>query len=192
MKPVMLATDGSPTAEKATDTAIDLAWRLDTELVIVSAWDLHYSGSSAMGFAPAPMNRELARLGEKPARRLSPTPACSARAAVSELSLRACFSPSLASSRFIGAGAKPIALDPLWCKSQAVTITSSVSSRHARSMAVSVAFSAVGDPSVASITGFMTFLLRSEVAADAARELSVRPLGLRLVSRTLEPLARLE
>lgn len=71
MKPVMLATDGSPTAEKATDTAIDLAWRLDTELVIVSAWDLHYSGSSAMGFAPAPMNRELARLGEKQARRLS-------------------------------------------------------------------------------------------------------------------------
>jgi nucleotide-binding universal stress UspA family protein len=70
MKPVMLATDGSPTAERATDTAIDLAWRLDTELVIVTAWDLQYSESSAMGFAPAPMNG-VARLGEKQARRLS-------------------------------------------------------------------------------------------------------------------------
>src|SRR6266508_675151 len=113
MKPVMLATDGSPTAEKATDTAIDLAWRLDTELVIVSAWDLHYSGSSAMGLAPAPMNRELARLGEKQARRLSSETAARAEQAGVGLSLRAGFSPSLASSRFIGAGAKPIALDPL-------------------------------------------------------------------------------
>src|SRR6266511_1732688 len=69
MKPVMLATDGSPTAEKATDTAIDLAWRLDTELVIVTAWDLHYSGSSTMGFAPAPRNGELARLGSETAAR---------------------------------------------------------------------------------------------------------------------------
>jgi nucleotide-binding universal stress UspA family protein len=71
MKPVMLATDGSPTAEKATDTAIDLARRLDTELLIVTAWDLQYSGYSAMGFAPVPMNGELARLGEKQATKIS-------------------------------------------------------------------------------------------------------------------------
>jgi nucleotide-binding universal stress UspA family protein len=64
MKPVLLATDGSPTAEKATATAIDLAGRLDTELVIVSVWDIAYAGYSAMGFAPIPVSGELAKLGE--------------------------------------------------------------------------------------------------------------------------------
>jgi nucleotide-binding universal stress UspA family protein len=64
MKPVMLATDGSPTAEKATDTAIELARQLDTELQIVSVWDVAYVGCSAMGFAPIPMNGDLAKLGE--------------------------------------------------------------------------------------------------------------------------------
>ena len=67
MKPVLLATDGSPTAEKATATAIDLARRLDTELVIVSVWDIAYAGYSAMGYAPIPMNGELAKLGEEEA-----------------------------------------------------------------------------------------------------------------------------
>ena len=67
MKPVLLATDGSPTAEKATATAIDLARLLDTELVIVSVWDIAYAGYSAMGFAPIPMNGELAKLGEEQA-----------------------------------------------------------------------------------------------------------------------------
>jgi nucleotide-binding universal stress UspA family protein len=67
MKPVMLATDGSPTAEKATATAIDLARLLDTELVIVSVWDIAYPGYSAMGFAPVPTTGELARLGEEEA-----------------------------------------------------------------------------------------------------------------------------
>ena len=70
MKPVLLATDGSPTAEKATATAIDLARLLDTELVIVSVWDIAYAGYSAMGFAPIPMNGELAKLGEEEAARV--------------------------------------------------------------------------------------------------------------------------
>jgi nucleotide-binding universal stress UspA family protein len=70
MKPVLLATDGSPTAEKATATAIDLARRLDTELVIVSVWDIAYAGYSAMGYAPIPMNGELAKLGEAEATRV--------------------------------------------------------------------------------------------------------------------------
>jgi len=38
----------------------------------------------------------------------------------------------------------------------------------------------------------MTFLLHSEVATDAARELSVRLLGLGQISGLLEPLARLQ
>lgn len=64
MKPVMLATDGSPTAGKATETAIELAHKLGTDLVVVSVWDLPYTAYSAAGFAPVPMNGELAKLGE--------------------------------------------------------------------------------------------------------------------------------
>lgn len=71
MKPVMLATDGSPTAEKATATAIDLARLLDTELIVVSVWDIAYAGFGAMGFAPIPTNADLARLGEEEASRIS-------------------------------------------------------------------------------------------------------------------------
>ena len=40
MKPVLLATDGSPTAEQATRTAIELAQLLDTQLVVVTVWDV--------------------------------------------------------------------------------------------------------------------------------------------------------
>ena len=67
MKPVLLATDGSPTAEKATATAIDLARLLGTEIVIVSVWDVAYAGYSSMGFAPIPMNADLAKLCEEEA-----------------------------------------------------------------------------------------------------------------------------
>ena len=48
MKPVLLATDGSPTAERATSSAIDLARLLGTELVIASVWDVAFTGYSAM------------------------------------------------------------------------------------------------------------------------------------------------
>ena len=67
MKRVLLATDGSPTAERATATAIDLARWLGTEIVIVSVWEVAYAGYSAMGFAPIPMNGDLAKLSEKEA-----------------------------------------------------------------------------------------------------------------------------
>ena len=62
MKPVMLATDGSPTAEKATEIAIDLAKVLDTELVIVTVWDIAYT---TVGLAPMPVTGEFARPAEK-------------------------------------------------------------------------------------------------------------------------------
>ena len=58
MKPVMLATDGSPTAEKATDTAIDLAKLLDTELIVVTAWEIPYT---TVGLAPAPRRSQSSR-----------------------------------------------------------------------------------------------------------------------------------
>jgi nucleotide-binding universal stress UspA family protein len=71
MKPVMLATDGSPTAEEATAVAIDLALLLDTELVIVTVWDLPATSLGGMGFAPVPVNGELAKLGEEQARKIA-------------------------------------------------------------------------------------------------------------------------
>ena len=67
MNPVMLATDGSPTAEKATETAIELAKMLDTELLVVTVWTIPYT---ATGFAPAPISGELAQLGEEEATKL--------------------------------------------------------------------------------------------------------------------------
>jgi len=68
MKPVMLATDGSPTAEKAAETAIDLARLLGTELVIVSVWDIPYT---TVGLAPMPVTGELAAVGEEEARKVA-------------------------------------------------------------------------------------------------------------------------
>jgi nucleotide-binding universal stress UspA family protein len=68
MRPVMLATDGSPTAEKATQTAIELAQALDAELVIASVWNIPYT---AVGFAAAPVNGELAKLSEEQARKIT-------------------------------------------------------------------------------------------------------------------------
>jgi len=68
VKPVLLATDGSPTADKATDTAIEFARLLDTDLVIVTAWNIP-SGAVGIG-APVVMNGELAKLSEEEARRI--------------------------------------------------------------------------------------------------------------------------
>jgi nucleotide-binding universal stress UspA family protein len=70
MNPIMLATDGSPKAEKATATAIELAKELGTELVVVTVWDLHAAGYGAMGFAPTPVGGELAWLGEEEAQKI--------------------------------------------------------------------------------------------------------------------------
>src|SRR6266511_5232707 len=76
--------------------------------------------------------------------------------------------------------------------SHALTITSSVSSSRASSIAVAVASAAVGEPSVASITGFIASSPSSRARADPARDLPMRRVGLRQISRSVEPLARLE
>ena len=68
MKPVMLATDGSPTAKKATDTAIEFARLFGTELVIVSVWDIPYP---TVGFAPMPVTGEFAAVGQEEAQRIA-------------------------------------------------------------------------------------------------------------------------
>jgi nucleotide-binding universal stress UspA family protein len=64
MKPIMLATDGSATAEKATGTAIELAKALDTDLVVVTIWEIPYT---TIGFSPAPVAGNLAQLSEEAA-----------------------------------------------------------------------------------------------------------------------------
>ena len=40
MNPLMLATDGSPSAAAATGTAIELAAALGAPIVIVSCWEI--------------------------------------------------------------------------------------------------------------------------------------------------------
>jgi nucleotide-binding universal stress UspA family protein len=67
MRPVMLATDGSPTAEKATAKAIELAKLLNTDLAVVTAWDIPYG---TVGLAPMPLNGGLAEMSEEQARRV--------------------------------------------------------------------------------------------------------------------------
>ena len=76
MKPVLLATDGSPTAEKATDTAIELARLLGTELVVASVWSIP---SATVGFAPVPIPADLDQLGEDGARTVALSAAARAK-----------------------------------------------------------------------------------------------------------------
>jgi nucleotide-binding universal stress UspA family protein len=68
MKPVMLATDGSPTAAKATGTAIELAQLLETDLVVVCVWELPHT---TVGLAPMPMSGEFAKMQEEGAREVA-------------------------------------------------------------------------------------------------------------------------
>ena len=68
MKPIMLATDGSPTAEKATETAIELARELGTGLIVVTIWEIPYT---TVGMAPAPVSGDLAQLSEEDARKVA-------------------------------------------------------------------------------------------------------------------------
>ena len=68
MKPVLLATDGSPTAYKATEAAIELAQQLDTDLVVVTVWNIPYT---SVGLAPAPISGDLAKLSEEQARKIA-------------------------------------------------------------------------------------------------------------------------
>ena len=64
MDPVMLATDGSPTAAKATEVAIELATALRAPLLVVSCWDVSYQ-PAVVGFAP--VMPDLDRIGREKA-----------------------------------------------------------------------------------------------------------------------------
>ena len=67
MRPVLLATDGSPTAEEATATAIELAQLLDTDLIVVTVWNVPYP---ATGLAPAPISADYTKMSEDEAQKL--------------------------------------------------------------------------------------------------------------------------
>jgi nucleotide-binding universal stress UspA family protein len=88
MNPIMLATDGSPEAQKATATAIELAKEFGTELVVVAVWELHAAGYGPMGFAPTPIGGELAWLGEDEAQRIAAEAAARAEEAGVETRIR--------------------------------------------------------------------------------------------------------
>ena len=76
MKPVMLATDGSPTAEEATQKAIELAKLLGAPLVVVTAWDIPYS---TLGYAAVPVTPDLDRVGKEQADKVATEAAKQAR-----------------------------------------------------------------------------------------------------------------
>jgi nucleotide-binding universal stress UspA family protein len=77
MNPVMLATDGSPNAELATETAIELAQLLDTELVVVSVWNIPFT---SVGYVAVPPSVELAQISERESRRIVKAAAARAEA----------------------------------------------------------------------------------------------------------------
>jgi len=54
MQPILLATDGSPSAKVAAEEAIDLAHALGAPVLIASVWDLEYAPVGyTLGMAPA-------------------------------------------------------------------------------------------------------------------------------------------
>jgi nucleotide-binding universal stress UspA family protein len=77
MKPIMLATDGSPTAEEATKKAIELAKLFEAELLIVTAWDIPYS---TLGYAALPVNGDLMKGAEDQAKKVAREAAATAKA----------------------------------------------------------------------------------------------------------------
>lgn len=62
MKPILLATDGSPTAAAAKGVAVELATALDSPLVAVAVWDSPYTG---LGYAPVPVTLDLGGRSEE-------------------------------------------------------------------------------------------------------------------------------
>ena len=78
MKPILLATDGSPIAAEAGAKAIELAQALDAPLVIATVWQITYE-PIAFGFAP--VVPDLDQVGHKQALVVVDEAAAAARAA---------------------------------------------------------------------------------------------------------------
>jgi nucleotide-binding universal stress UspA family protein len=56
MRPIVLATDGSPSAEPAVQRAIELATETHAPLLVMTVWDIPYTG---LGYAPLPLVVDL-------------------------------------------------------------------------------------------------------------------------------------
>jgi nucleotide-binding universal stress UspA family protein len=64
MKPILLATDGSPTAAEAAAKAIELAQALDAPLIVATVWQVAYE---PIGIGFAPVIPDLDAVGSKQA-----------------------------------------------------------------------------------------------------------------------------
>ena len=78
MKPVMLASDGSPSAEEATTKAIEFAKLLGAPLIVVTAWDIPYS---TLGYAAVPVIPDLDKVGKDQGEKVASEAAAAARTA---------------------------------------------------------------------------------------------------------------
>jgi nucleotide-binding universal stress UspA family protein len=76
MQPILLATDGSPTAAHATRTAIDYAKVFGASLLIVSVWDVTYE---PIGVAYGPILPDIDHVGRKQAQKVVDDAATEAR-----------------------------------------------------------------------------------------------------------------
>lgn len=78
MKPILLATDGSPTAEKAAATAVEYAKAFDAPMLIASVWEVTYE---PIGIAYGPIIPDLDHVGRTQAEKVVEEAAVKARAA---------------------------------------------------------------------------------------------------------------
>jgi nucleotide-binding universal stress UspA family protein len=78
MNPILLATDGSPTAENATETAIRYAKALGAPLLIISVWDVTYE---PIGIAYGPVIPDLDHVGHEQAQKVVDAAAAKAQTA---------------------------------------------------------------------------------------------------------------
>lgn len=79
MKPIVLATDGSETAEAATLQAIELASVTEAPLVVVTAWEVPYNQFGPYGAVP--VASDLNRVELEQAERVNAAAVAQARAA---------------------------------------------------------------------------------------------------------------
>ncbi|HET8528185.1 MAG TPA: universal stress protein [Gaiellaceae bacterium] len=78
MQTILLATDGSPSAVRATETAIELASQLHARLHVVTVWSVP---ASAFGYAPVSIVPELAQAERAAAENVADRTAAQAEAA---------------------------------------------------------------------------------------------------------------
>lgn len=69
-KPILLATDGSPSAREAEELALEFAWRLDAQLLVVSVDHPAYPAGAYAGYGYANIVTEFTEAERKRVREL--------------------------------------------------------------------------------------------------------------------------